>query len=85
MIERTKPKPIPNATTPRTPAKTIVPNSSLSILVSFRALPLLFIYGGIMNHFGEHVKGIYKLLQLLHFLTITQMGNKKGKSTTLFS
>ena len=42
--------------------------------------PLLFIYGGIMNHFWGHVKGIYKLLQFLQTVTITQKGNKKGKS-----
>ena len=52
--------------------------------VSFRALPLLFIYGGIMSHFRRHVKGIYKLLQLLHFLTITKREHKKGKPLHYF-
>ena len=84
MIERTKPKTIPNATTPRIPAKTIVPKSSLSILVSFGVTPVVYLYGGIMSHFRGHVKGIYKLLQLLQSVTITQKGNKKEKITTLF-
>lgn len=62
------------------PAKTIVPKYSLSILVSFGAQPLVVFYGGIMSHFWGHVKGIYKLLQLKHFLTITKWGTKREKS-----
>ena len=54
-------------------------NIRYPFFVSFRALPCLFIYGGIMNHFLDNCKGIYKLLQLLHFLTITKREHKKGK------
>ena len=84
MIERIKPKPIPNATTPRIPAKTIVPKSSLSILVSFGVTPVVYLYGGIISHFEDKRKGIYKLLQLLHFLTITKRGTKRENHYTIF-